>query len=191
MNDIKLTAFISQEPVDPSIYPDAQGSVQSVTLSLPKMPPALGAAAVVTGSVGSAITSALQNAPTSFVQQVLQYSNPIDTLATVLGVLEDLRANATVVDVATRSWYYASMMLGPINTKRNKDTGSGTAIEVSLRQVIFVSTDAVTLPPTPKKPKDKPSTNKGKQNPTPPQNQSLAVVGGKLLSAQGWSIPLF
>ena len=180
LNDAKLEAFISQEPVDPSLYPDAQGSVQTVRYQLPTYPaPSLAAklvgAALSAGVVGTIAQSFAQSPPTTFDQRVLMYGNPVDTLAMVLGSLEQLRQGAVVVNVATRSWYYASMMLGPIRTRRNEKTGTGTIITLELRQVAFVSTSSVAAPPTPKKKKDAPLTNKGKQNPAPPTLQSFGV----------------
>lgn len=169
LRNIKLQAFVSQEPVDPSLYPEAQGLVQGVEFSLPSYPAPSVAGLIATGAIATAFA---KKPPTRFVQQALVYNNPIDTLASVLSTLEDLYANATLVDVATRSWYYASHLLGPVTTRRNEKTGSGTIIELELRQIVFVSTDAVTLPPTPVKKKDSPLKDKGKQNPTPPSLKS-------------------
>lgn len=170
---VKLTAFVSQEPVDPSLYPEANGSVQAVELSLPPYPhPSPGQLAAV-GAFAQNLTA--PRPPTTFNQSAFVYSSPIDTLAKVLSVFDDLRANATLIDVATVSRYYAQHLLATYSTRRNEKTGTGTIIELELRQVFFVSTDAVAAPPTPKKPKDKPGKNKGKQNPTTGPIQSVAI----------------
>lgn len=177
---VKLTAFISQEPVDPSLYPEAQGSVQSFELQLPTYPSPTLATQIATGIAGAGVPGLIAQAiapspPTTFVQTALGYASPIDTLAKVKGVIEDLRTNATPIDVATKSWFYSQHLISTYSTRRNEKTGTGTIIEITLQQVTFVATDAVAAPPTPKKPKDTPLKDKGKQNGSSTTFQSGAI----------------
>lgn len=189
---VTLEAFISQEPLDPSIYPTLQGSLQGAPLTLPTYPQTLTQliARGIFNPTGSAILIADELALGTFFGtapnatfQSLQFSNPGDTLALTLAVLDDLYTNAVLVDVATRSAYYSQHLLGPVTTKRDKDTGTGTTISLSLTQVLFVSTQQVAAPPTPVKPKDKPSVNKGQQNPTTSNETTAHYLLGQGKSA--------
>lgn len=191
LRTVKLTAFLSQEPTDPSLYPQAGGELRNVELVLPAYPQnaALLLAKGVTNPDGLVIQSLTKQPPTHFTDRVLTYANPVDTLNYLEGVIDDLMANATPIDVATASNYYPQHLIASVGVKRNFATGTGAAIEITLRQVIFVSTDTVAAPPTPKKPKDKPKTDKGKQNPTPAPLQSAAA---KITDAvTGGSTPQF
>lgn len=175
MRRVKLTGFVSQEPVDPSLYPDMAGSLQSVEYVLPEYP---------TPSLAGTLTTAVQDPsslivkslakkpPTRFSDYVLKYDNPQDILAIVEALFDDLMASATLIDVATRSKYYPQHLIESVVVKRNFGTGTGAAVDLQLKQVRFVSTKAVAAPPEPVKPKDKPNADKGKQNPTPPPLKS-------------------
>lgn len=174
-NHIKLEAFISQEPLDGTIYGPGNASVLlPVALALPSYPPGNPFLAFFNplGAAVRAIDQLLQGPPLQSFQ-AWQFVQSFDALANVLGVIDMLRADATIVDVATRSAYYPNMLIGKVTTKRNADTGTGTAISLEVHQVRFATTQTVGVPPLPAKPKDAPPVSKGVQNPTPP-NSSLA-----------------
>lgn len=184
LRGIKLEAFVSQEPLDPTLYPGMSGEVQGVEIALPPYPAAALAIAqgfdAATFALGAIQRGFIQAPPTAFMQQALVYANPIDTVAYVLGVLDGLYQNATLIDVATPSYYYAQHLLGPVTTKRDEKTGAGCIISLELRQVLFVSTQSVAAPALPVQKKDAPSVDKGKQNPTVPK-QSFALSGLQVL----------
>jgi hypothetical protein len=103
-------------------------------------------------------------------------------LTYVLAILDQLIHDAQLVNVATRYWFYENYLIASVKTTRNKDTGSGTAIEIELHEVRFVTTLTVAEPDLPTLPENTKPVNKGVQNPKPPL-QSVAV--GVL---KGWGV---
>lgn len=163
-NTIKLEAFVSQEPIDPAVHPNGQGSFQGAQLSLPAYPDiAFGSnlAAILVNPIGSAIRQ-LRGPPSSVNVNSLQWAVAFDSLTDLLNSLEALRSNATLVDVATKSWYYGSYLLGAVTTKRNAATGTGTKVSITLKQVRIVSTSKVAAPVV-TNPSDAPAVSKGNQ----------------------------
>ena len=171
LNSIKLDCFVSQEPIGTSVHPEGQGFYGAQAISWQPYP-SLGivnnVATALTNPVGSLLRLINTDPTSATLNNVLQFAQPFDSLTTLLGQLESLRNAATIVDVATRSYYYAGYMLGQIETSRDKGTGSGTKISIELHQINQVATQQVGAPPVPKKPKDTPPVNKGAQQPTDP-----------------------
>jgi hypothetical protein len=193
LNTIRLECFVSQEPIYPAIHPEGGGFYGSQMLAWPSYPTPdtlTVIAGAVTNPVG-ALLNALSPDPTSAtVQGMLQWQNAFDSLSTLLTTLEGLRNTAQLVDVATRSYYYAGYLLGQIETSRDASTGSGTNISIELHQINQVATQSTTAPPIPRKPKDTPKVDKGVQQTQAPQQVQSALSAAtakakSILSAGG------
>jgi len=88
---VKLTAFLSQEPVDPSMYPEGGGELTGVEYTLPTFPNDPGALTAgnvintVTDPSSTIVKAFAPTPPTKFTDFVFAYQNPVDTLAKVGG----------------------------------------------------------------------------------------------------------
>jgi hypothetical protein len=170
LNSVKLDVFVSQEPLDPSLHAGGFGAFNVQTLALPSYPdvPLLSNVATILANPVGSVIRGLRTPPTSVNVNALQWSTPFDSLTDLLNMLESLRTNSTLFDVVTKSWYYASFLLGAVTTKRDAKTGTGTQITLECKQVRLVTTQKVAAPALPLKPKDTTPVNKGTQNPKDP-----------------------
>ncbi len=117
----------------------------------------------------------------------LQWQTPFDSLANLLTVLDFLRDQSGLIDVVTRSKYYANFILTEVQTKRDKDTGTGTRISLDFTEMRFVQTSQVAAPAT-ARPKDQPSVTRGRQEAVPAASagESAPPVRRKSAGASGY-----
>jgi hypothetical protein len=176
---IRLTCFVTPDGMFPELWVQDSTTAPMTISWAPYPTPSLLAtiATAVVNPFGS-IVRALTPSPTSAtLPQVLQSPTQFDPMNQLLGTLDDLRNQAVLIDVATKSGYYAGFLFGQIETTRDKETGSATRLTIELKQIATVATQQVSAPPIPKKPKDKPPVSKGAQNPVPPGDMQSAASG--------------
>lgn len=201
LTSVKLEVFVSQEPINDFTHPEGAPFYGAQSLDFAahpypemKLDLATVATAVVNpvGALTKAASGALSGDPRpTDASMVLQFSNAFDSLTTLLTALDFLRSTAGLVDIATKSQYYDSFVIGQVTTSRDKSTGTGTKVSIEFKKIAQVQTQTTGAPPIPAKPKDAPPVNKGAQQPKPPgQMQSaLSAAAGKIAGALGVGVP--
>lgn len=197
LTGLKLEVFCSNEPLNAFTHPEGTGfyGAQSLDFGAHPYPDRNLLATVATAVVNPVglITSVVGNLlfggdqrPTA-VGSVLQFQNKFDSLQGLLTSLDFIRSTAGLVDIATRSQYYDSFVIGQVTTSRDKGTGTGSKVTIEFKKIAQVQTQTTGAPPIPAKPKDKPPVNKGAQQLKPPgQMQSAAsALLGKISGAAG------
>ncbi len=171
--DIKVTLFFSEEPIRSDLDVTVKGHSQVIPISYPSYPnntPLLSPGGV-TNLVGSGI-SALASAvglgpgglPSSYT--ALKFDLPPGRLRTTFTTLLKLRQDRILVAVGgTVVKRLEDCAMTGIHIARKPEDGSGGAIELTLQQVQFVSTEQTKAVPLPLEPAHaaKPTDAKGKE----------------------------
>lgn len=184
LNRYSIEVHVTQTPfVDVNGY---GGSMQLVTLKPPQADvPRFGSAdfvptpGAITNAVGSAIRGLISGPkPTTLDVQVFKWDRDIDFVLETMKVLEKIRDDVSLVEVFTASGrILENMHLEAIEIVTNADTGAGSDIRLSFRELRKVAVKLVTAP-IPTEIRAAKEVNKGKQG-------TAEVTGPKKTLAKG------
>ncbi len=190
--EIKATLFFSEEPIRADLDPTVKGKSQVIPIAYPPYPnntPLLSPGGV-TNLVGSGI-SALASAvglgpgglPSSYT--ALKFDVPPGRLRTAYQTLMQLRHDKVLVAIGTTVARLEDCALVGIHIGRKPEDGTGGAIELTLQQLAFVTTEQAKAVPLPLEPRGqaKPTDAKGKAGAVDPGAQTGILKG--LLNGAG------
>jgi hypothetical protein len=163
--------FDSTVTINTTPYPTPPGTVALQVLLNP-----VGSVISAVGSLGS---------PTSVELPVMMFDEDFDANQDTLTVLEEIRQASELLTIFTSLNSYESMVLSRYEIVRNKDTGTGSDVELSFEPIEFVTTTSAPTPDLTKAAQTA-KTSKGPQGPVAaqPPKSSVAKSG---LNATGLS----
>jgi len=188
---IKCTLFFSEEPIRADLDPTVKGHQQTIPISYPAYPnntPLLSPGGV-TNLVGSGV-SALASAvglgsgglPSSYT--ALKFDAPPGRLRTAYQTLMQLRQDRTLVAIGTTVARFEDCALTGVHIARKAEDGTGGAIDLTLEQITFVTTEEAKAVPLPLEPRGQIKTDaKGKEGAVDPGAQTGILKG--LLNGAG------
>lgn len=183
---IKVTLFFSEEPIRADLDPTIKGKTQTLPIAYPPYPnntPLLspGGLTNLAGSAISAVGSALGIGPGGLPSSysALKFSTPPGRLRKVYQKLMQLRHDKELLAVGTSVARLEDCALADIHIARKPEDGTGGAIELTLEQLAFVSTEQAKAVPLPLEPRGqpKPADGKGKNEAVPPGAQTGIAKG--------------
>jgi hypothetical protein len=189
---IKVTLFFSEEPIRADLDPTIKGKLQVIPIAYPPYPnntPLLSpggltnAVGDAVGALASAIGIGGASLPSSY--SALRFDVPPGRLRTTYQMLMQLRQDKKLVAVGTTVARLEDCALVGIHIARKPEDGSGGAIELTLDQLAFVTTEQAKAVPLPLEPRGaaKPTDAKGKAGAVDPGAQTSVLKG--LLNGAG------
>jgi hypothetical protein len=144
LDRVTLEVFVSNTPIFDVNNRGAKMSTVPVPLEKYKAPLAPTPGAVF-NAVGSAI-SGLFAGKEEYNAYVMQFPEEFNAVADTLAVFEQLRADASLVEVITSSRDYGNMLLESVTLNKTAQTGSGATFMLSFREMRKVQVSIVNAP---------------------------------------------
>lgn len=190
--EIKCTLFFSEEPIRADLDSTVKGHTQTLPIAYPPYPnntPLLSPGGVtnLVGSGVSALASAVGLGPGGLPSSysALKFDVPPGRLRTAYQTLMQLRQDRTLIAIGTTVARLEDCAMTDIHIARKPEDGTGGAIELSLQQLTFVSTEEAKAVPLPLEPRGqlKSKDGKGKEGAVDPGAQTGILKG--LLNGAG------
>jgi hypothetical protein len=186
--DIKVTLFFSEEPIRADLDPTIKGKTQVIPIAYPPYPnntPLLSPGGL-TNAAGSAIGAGARalgidiggaSLPSSY--SALRFDVPPGRLRTVYQTLMQLRHDKMLVSIGTTVARLDDCALVGIHLGRKPEDGTGGAIDLTLQQLAFVTTEEAKAVPLPLEPRGaaKPTDAKAKTGEVDPGAQTGILKG--------------
>ncbi len=185
LDKVSLEVFVSQTPIYDINSRGGKVSKIPIHVTNYKAPLAPTPGAVF-GAIGGAIKDAIGSlfgGKAETAAQVLQWDTPFDAVAETLAILEQVKNDVQLVNVALPSKLYENMCLVHIGVKGDAGTGTGRSFALDFTELRKVKVQIVDAPlPTEiravvKKPK---GAQGGKDTPKGPA-KSIALAGAEAL----------
>ncbi len=184
--DIKVTLFFSEEPIRADLDPTVKGRTQVIPLGYPSYPnntPLVSPggltnlAAAGISAVASAVGIGGASLPSSY--SALRFDVPPGRLRTAYQALMQLRHDKALVAIGTTVARLEDCALTGVHIARKAEDGSGGAIDLTLQQLAFVTTEEAKAVPLPLEPRGaaKPTDAKGKAGAVDPGAQTGILKG--------------
>jgi hypothetical protein len=186
--DVKVTLFFSEEPIRADLDPTIKGKTQVIPLGYPSYPnntPLLSPGGL-TSAAGAAIGAGARalgieiggaSLPSSY--SALRFDVPPGRGRTAYQTLMQIRHDKGMVSVGTTVARLEDCVLTGVHYARKPEDGTGIAIDLTLQQLTFSSTEEAKAVPLPLEPRGapKPTDAKGKAGEVDPGAQTGILKG--------------